>query len=177
MPATPRSHAILYYSRDGHTDRLARQLSSRLDADLFRIAAASYGGSWWGYVVGGFDSLTGRLPAIEPVKDLSGYASLSLGAPVWTTYLAAPLRAYLARSPALPKAVGLFLTCGEASFPTKAIDMAGALCRRPLVATLCVPNGIDGTPEMEKRISAYVAPMLRLCCAYVAAMRAAVVQA
>ncbi len=157
MPVSKSSHAILYYSRDGHTDRLAHKLASRLGGDLIRIATTSYRGGWVGYMAGGFDSLTGRLPKIAPIADLSHYASLSLGSPVWASCLAAPLRAYLAQSPAMPRTVGLFVTSADPSFPTKVFKMAGALCRRPFAATLSVPNGIDDTPEMDRRINAYVA--------------------
>jgi hypothetical protein len=152
----PAFHAILYYSRDGHTDRLAHALGARLGADIFQIVTASYGTGWLGYMAGGFDSLAGRLPRIEPVSDLSHYASLSLGSPVWTSYPAAPMRAYLAQSPAMPPTIGMFLTSGDPSMPTKAFDMARALCGRPFAATLSVPNSVENTAEMDKRIDAYV---------------------
>lgn len=159
MPPTsnqqpPKPHAIVYYSRDGHTDRLARQLAETLDADLFQITTDRYTSKSLGYLRAGFDSLTGRMPTIAPIPNLSGYASLSLGAPIWTSYPATPLRAYLASHPNLPEAVGMFTTCAERIPQDKAFAMARGWAEHPFVATLNVPNSL-AEPEADRRISAY----------------------
>ena len=52
MPPTPHKHAVVFYSRDGHTDRLARQLADTLAADLFPIVAGRYSGKTLGYLHG-----------------------------------------------------------------------------------------------------------------------------
>jgi hypothetical protein len=143
MPPAPLKHAIVCYSRDGHTDRLAQHLANALAADLFRIECRRYGGSVLGYALAGFDSLTGRLPAIDPIPDLSGYASVSLGAPIWTSYTATPLRAYLATRPPLPDTVGLFTTSSGHTELDKACSMVRETLGKPFAATLNVPNSLD----------------------------------
>lgn len=150
----PKQHAIVYYSRDGHTDRLARKLAGTLDADLFRISTARYTGNTLGYLHAGFDSLIGRAPIIAPIPNLSGYASVSLGAPIWTSYPATPLRAYLTSHPKLPDAIGMFTTSGGNASQDKAFSMARKLAGHPFVATLNIPDAL-GTPETNKRISDY----------------------
>jgi hypothetical protein len=159
MAPRPREHAVLCYSRDGHTDRLAKLLAEALDADIFRIVTRRYGGRRFGYLRAGFDSLTGRLPEIAPVQNLGRYASLSLGAPIWTSYPATPLRAYLAGHPQLPGAVGLFVSSGSRSPPEKAFAMARDLLGRPLAATLSVPEGLDEQASAA-RIEAYRAAIV-----------------
>lgn len=150
----PKRHAIVYYSRDGHTERLARQLADRLDADLFQISTARYMGRILGFLSACYDSLTGRLPEIAPIPNLSTYASVSLGAPIWTSYPATPLRAFLETHPKLPNAVGMFTTSGGTASQDKAFAMARALAGHPFVATLNVANA-SGTPETIKRVSDY----------------------
>lgn len=156
---TSRQHAVVHYSRDGHTDRLARQLAETLGADLFRITTGRYTGNTLGYLHAGFDSLTGRLPHIAPIPNLSGYASVSLGAPIWTSYPATPLRAYLASHPKLPEAVGVFTTSGGNASQDKAFSMARDLLGHPVVATLNVPNSLAEL-ETENRISDYCKALL-----------------
>ncbi|MEH6645975.1 hypothetical protein [Sulfitobacter sp.] len=143
MPPEPRKHAIVYYSRDGHTHRLARQLADTLEADLFRIVTSRYSSNVLGYLHAGFDSLTGWLPSISPIPDLSGYASVSLGAPIWTSYPGTPLRTYLATRPKLPDIVGMFATSGGNSAQDKAFSIACGTMDRPFVATFSVPNSLD----------------------------------
>lgn len=150
----PKRHAIVYYSRDGHTDRLARQLADALDADVFRIITGAYTGNALGYLHAGFDSLTGRLPTIAPIPNLSAYASVSLGAPIWTSYPATPLRAYLASNPKLPDDVGMFTTSGGNASQDKAFSLARKLTGHPFVATLNIPDAL-GTTDTNKRISDY----------------------
>lgn len=151
---TPKQHAIVYYSRDGHTDRLAEQLANALDADMFRITTVRYSGNTFGYLHAGFDSLTGRFPIIAPIPRLSAYASVSLGAPIWTSYPATPLRAYLASHPKLPDAVGMFTTSSGNVSQDKAFSMARKLVGHPFVTTMNVPNSL-GKLETSKRISDY----------------------
>ena len=156
MPTEPtaKQHAIVHYSRDGHTDRLALQLAETLDADLFAIITGRYTGTTLGYLHAGFDSLTGRLPKIAPIPNLCAYASVSLGAPVWTSYPATPLRAYLASKPKLPGAIGMFTTSGGNASQDKAFSMARKLAGHPFVATLNIPNFL-GEPQTNKRLSDY----------------------
>lgn len=148
----PKQHAMVYYPRDGHTDRLARQLAETLDADLFWITTAGCMGKTLGYLHVGFDGLTGRLPSIAPIPNLSGYASVSLGAPIRTTYPAAPLRAYLVSHPKLPDSVGMFTTSGENASQDKAFSMARNLTEHPFVTTLNIPDPL-GTKEASQSIS------------------------
>lgn len=160
----PKRHAIVYYSRDGHTDRLARRLADALDANLFRITTLRYTGSALGSLHAGFDSLTGRVPRIAPVPNLSAYASVSLGAPIWTSYPATPLRAYLASHPKLPHAVGMFTTSRGNGSQDNAFSMARKLAGHPFVATLNVADASE-TTQTDKSISDY-------CAALVSAARA-----
>jgi len=148
------THAIVYYSLTGHTDQLAHRLASSLNADVFRISVARYERGFLGYIRAGFDSLTGRLPATEPIPDLSGYDGVSIGAPIWTSYPASPLRAYLAQKPRLPKTVGCFLTCGAPSPNQKAFGMVERLLGRKIVAQMIIPNALDDA-SVTTRLTQY----------------------
>lgn len=159
MPRTLHKHAVVFYSLDGHTDRLARQLAGTLAADLIPIVVSRYTGNILGYLHAGFDSLVGRLPAFDPIPDLSGYTSVSLGAPIWTSYPATPLRAYLATQPNLPDTIGIFATSGGHSAPDKAFSMARDLLRHPFVATLSVPNSLVQA-STDQRVADYCEALL-----------------
>lgn len=150
MPQDDRKHAVLYYSRDGHTDRAAHKLATALDATLIRIESKRYRKGAFGFLRAGFESVTGRLPQIAPVEPLDTYASVSLGAPVWASFPATPLRAFLAQHPPLPDAVGLFLSSGSDVPPDQALSMGRDLLGHPFVATLSLPEDLDDTASTAR---------------------------
>ena len=130
---------ILYYSRTGTTEALATALAEKLGADLARIGCDRYRRGPLRYLRAGWDSVRGTLPPIDvPPVDTSAYALVLLGAPIWTSHPALPLRAYLATAPVLPARVGLFLTYGGHSPPETAIQETQALLPARLAATLAV---------------------------------------
>lgn len=130
---------ILYYSRTGTTEALATALAEKLGADLARIGCDRYRRGPLRYLRAGWDSVRGNLPPIDvPPVDTSTYDLVLLGAPIWTSHPALPLRAYLASAPVLPARVGLFLTYGGHSPPETAIQETEALLPARLAATLAV---------------------------------------
>lgn len=130
---------IVYYSRTGTTRTLAEALAERLNADVVEIRCDRYKGGIFRYLRAGYDSVKGNLPAIEmPETDLMAYDLVLLGGPIWTSYPALPLRAFLAAKPALPARVGLFLTSGGHSPQEKAIAETEPLLNAPLVASLAI---------------------------------------
>lgn len=130
---------ILYYSRTGTTEALATALAEKLGADMARIGCDRYRRGPLRYLRAGWDSVRGTLPPIDvPPVDTGAYALVLLGAPIWTSHPALPLRAYLASAPVLPARVGLFLTYGGHSPPETAIQETQALLPARLAATLAV---------------------------------------
>ena len=130
---------VLFYSRTGTTRRLAAAIGEALAADVRELRCARYGPGAWSYVLAGYDSLKGNLPVIDKLDvDPAQYDLVLLGAPVWTSYPATPLRAYLAQDPSLPSTVGAFVTLGGQSPASKTFDMIGDAVGRPLAATLAV---------------------------------------
>ncbi len=149
--------AIIYYSRTGTTRKLATALAGALDADLSEIGCERYRPGVLRYLRAGYDSLTGNLPPIEaPPIAADEYDLLLLGAPVWTSYPAVPLRAYLAGKPAVPAHVGVFLTYGGHSPATAAFDgVAKALHKQP-VATLALKAEAVTADSLAQEIAPFV---------------------
>lgn len=158
MPQARQKHAVVYYSHSGHTDVAAHRLAKALDAKLIRMEADRYGPGWLGYLRAGYDSLTARRPEIFPIEPLDGYASVSLGGPVWTSNAATPLLAFLEQHPSLPEAVGLFLSSGSDEDPERALMNARDLLGHSFVATLSLPEHLDEATS-SARIADYCEAM------------------
>lgn len=132
---------VVYYSRTGTTRKLAAALAGSLSADIVEIQCGRYGSGIFRYLRAGYDSLKGNLPPIEMSHEVTADYDLALiGAPIWTSYPALPLRAFLASKPTLPLRIGLFLTYGGHSPSEKAVGDVEALLGHPVEETLSLKN-------------------------------------
>lgn len=128
---------VLYHSRTGSTEKVAKALKAELGADIMEIKCTRYKGGWFRYLLAGYDSVTGRLPPVEvPDFRATNYDLVLLGSPIWTSYPALPLRAFLAGDRNLPTRVGLFLTFGGHSPPDKAVNFVSNMLPNPVEAAL-----------------------------------------
>lgn len=148
---------VIYYSRSGHTERLARRIANQLGAERVEITAKRYRSSFFGYWLAAFDSLTGRMPTIaHPPLDIAAFDIVAIGAPVWTSYLATPIRAFLKENRDLPGRVGIFITSGSHSPPEATFKMATEILGGSPHAQLAVGNAKQDAPETEGHITDFV---------------------
>ena len=133
--------AVVCYSRTGTTKRLAKALAKTLRAEFAEIGCPAHRRGVLRYLQAGYDSVTGRLPEIEaPQIDVSGHDLVVLAAPIWTSYPALPLRAWLADRPPLPERVAAVFTYGGHSETGKAEAMVEELLDRRLEGSLIVKS-------------------------------------
>ncbi|MFL4471131.1 flavodoxin family protein [Tateyamaria armeniaca] len=153
---------IVFYSRSGHSKRLAERLREVLDGELQEIQAPAYSRPIWGFARAGFDSLRQRdMPGSHPLPEVAGYDRLILCGPVWTSYPATPLRTYLRAGLPLPQTVGLFLTSADHSPAQKAFDVAEKDLGRSFTAVQSLSNADEGTGKEDDAIAAFVSDLER----------------
>jgi len=132
---------IVYYTRTGTTRKLANALATELRADIEEIRCDRYRPGGLRYLRAGYDSLQGNLPLIEMSQiSPTEYDLVLIGAPVWTSYPAIPIRAFLGAEPDLPARIAVFLTHGGHSPPEKAVEMMASLMPRQIEAALTLSN-------------------------------------
>lgn len=152
---------VLYYSRSGVTDTLARRLAARLGADLERVRpVADYGGGA-GYLRGVWQALRGASPAVEPptARARGPHDLIVVGAPVWAGRLAPPMRSYLHGVRKDVRRVAAFWVSGSGAPYAGVGAEIGALTGRPPAAIAHfsereVARGLD-----EARLDAFVAAL------------------
>ena len=104
---------VVYYSRTGHTEQVARALADRLGADLEPIREARSRKGLWQYFRSAREALTGKRPEIEPARhDPAAYDIVLLGSPVWASHPSTPVSTYLAANRDKLKAFACFVTLG-----------------------------------------------------------------
>ena len=130
---------VLYYSRTGTTRLAADRLAEAVDADLGEIEVSRYRGAFFGYARAGYDSLKRNVPSVTTSKCVRRNLDLLvLATPVWTSYPATPMRAFLLGDKPLPKRVALLLTYGGHSPAEKAFDELEAMLQFPAVGRLAL---------------------------------------
>jgi flavodoxin len=102
---------VVYYSRSGKTEAMAREIARRFRADIINIEAESYGQGFTGILNANRDAWNKKTAAIKPeMVDLSSYSLIFIGSPIWWYRPAPPLWVFVEKNNFQGKAVVLFNT-------------------------------------------------------------------
>lgn len=86
---------IVYYSLNGTTEKVARQLAGQLDLPLYRIEDATPRKGLFGFIRSGFEASTRKSARIRPIDAYQPDAEhVVLLCPVWAGNLSSPMRAF-----------------------------------------------------------------------------------
>jgi flavodoxin len=134
----PDRTLVVYYTRTGTTQQLARWIAAAVDADLERIVDRSHRGGMLGYLRSSWEAAMQRTVRIEPpVRDPTRYSLVVIGTPIWMDNVASPVRSYLEAHRNELDRVAFFCTCGRAGERRTFAQMA-ELCGTTPIATLSV---------------------------------------
>jgi hypothetical protein len=104
---------VVYFSRDGHTKKVAEKLSEKLGADVEAIREKANRKGIVGWIKSGAESARGKIPDIDPLSlDISSYGLVVVGTPVWASTLASPVRSFLLNNKDSIKEAAFFCTMG-----------------------------------------------------------------
>jgi hypothetical protein len=116
-----RAVAVVYYSRSGHSEAVAREVARTFNAPIARISA-DYPLDFSGQGKAVSDANAGELPRIEVERiDLDPVRRLFLVSPTWMFRPATPLWAYVEQANLTGKEIVL-VTTGNSRFEQTEID-------------------------------------------------------
>ena len=123
---------VVYFSRSGHTEKVACAMAKTLDADIEWIEDATRRSGILGYLRSGYEAGRRRLPKIAPPKhDLHAYDLVVVGTPVWNMNVSSPVRAFLVRNRKDLPRVAFFCTCGGRGGERAFREMSAACGKSP----------------------------------------------
>lgn len=150
---------VVYYSLTGTTRAVAEALAQKLAADSEEVRCTRYRPGFLAYVKGSYDSLAGRLPAIEaPQRVPSHYDLVVIAGPIWASLVATPVRAYLQQQAGRFSNVAFVLTHGG-SPPDKALRAMQAQVGVAPVGTLVVREHDVKWHTFKPAVSAFAASL------------------
>lgn len=87
---------VVYYSRTGTSEIVAKALSNFMRAEIIQIKDAKERSGSWGFIGAAYDSQMGNYTQIEPAHiDFSMYKNVYLVTPIWNWKLSVPMRTLL----------------------------------------------------------------------------------
>lgn len=110
-PGSGARSLVVYYSRSGSTETMARQVARTMGADIHRIGCKRYSLDFAGWRHAANDARSEHNPEIQPsTLDIKKYRLIFLGAPVWLFRPAPPLWSFVEQADLSGKKVVLFNT-------------------------------------------------------------------
>ena len=128
--------AIVYYSLDGNTDRIAKRIAEKTGATLVRLEPkrAYPRKGLKKFFIGGRDAIFGAEPELkDPLPDFAPCKNVVIGTPVWASRPAPPVTAFLKRAKLGGKRIALFACSGGGSAET-CLNKMEALLRGNTIA-------------------------------------------
>ena len=120
---------VLYYSQTSNTQTVAKEIASKLGADMEEIVPVElYDGDFQATIERGKKELDeGTFPEIQPVKaDVANYDVIFLGSPIWFGTYAPPVITWLNQVDLSGKKVVPFCTFGSGGLESSVKDLTEA---------------------------------------------------
>lgn len=151
---------VAYYSRTGHTRRVAAAIASACGAEIEAIRDSRPRTGLLGWWRSGKEAWQGRPADILPIdKDPGEYDLVVIGTPVWAGRMSSPVRAYLTGQQARLKRVALFCTEGG-SGGEKVLRQMAALCGHEPLATLVVTERELGSGAVDGKLAGFTRALM-----------------
>ena len=124
---------VVYYSKTGNTERVAKDVASRLGADIEEIVDRKKRGGIIGWIFGGRDAMRKSLTEIEIEKDPKNYDLVIVGTPTWAWNMTPAVRTYLQKVRDGLKNAAYFTTSGNTD-PRKIVSYMEELSGKKAIA-------------------------------------------
>ena len=146
---------IVYYSRTGNTDKIARMLQEKLNCDIERITDNGKYKGTLGFIKGGFNAVSGRGTTINQCsKNPEEYDLIIIGTPIWAGTIAVPVNTYIMQNKEnFKRKLACFTTCKSSGYE-ETIKELSKRCEKSLSATLS-KTGADLNKPSE-RINTFI---------------------
>jgi flavodoxin len=150
--------AVVFYSLDGNSTFVARQIKTLLNADLIQLQLKDdkKRGGFFKMLWGGGMAVTHKKPPLKPYTfDPSAYDLILIGAPVWAGSPAPPVQTFLSETSITGKKIALFVC--HAGGKRNALDKFKSLLPgNEIVAETDFRNPVRNSEGIQRQIADWV---------------------
>jgi flavodoxin len=149
---------VVYFSRTGHTRRVAEQLAVALGATLCPITEARSREGVFGYLRSLTEAAFGLDgPIGKSTHDPAQFDLVVIGTPIWGWHLSSPVRAFVRRHHAAIRPCAFFCTMGGSGSNAAFAELSKLVGLAPLATLAVTDNDIDrgrAAPKVERFVAA-----------------------
>lgn len=149
---------VVYFSRTGHTQAIAAEISNKLGSDIQEIKAVKpYSAGFFGFQKALLDATFKRTPDINVIPtNLSKYDLVIIGSPVWGGSVSAPVRSFLEKHKTQVKDLAFFTTQGGSINRDKILKQIFDACGKSSVGFMNLSEKDIKNEEYKKRIETFI---------------------
>jgi len=148
---------VVYYSKTGHTRKIAQDIAKQIDADLEEITDQKKRTGLLGFILGGRDALTGKKTKISEIrKNPAEYGLVILGGPIWAGSITPAVRTYINQyKDSLPPVASFFSSGGKT--PDQVFEKLSNLLPEKLVSIMGLSQEeLKDTQNYHARLSSFL---------------------
>jgi flavodoxin len=135
---------VVYYSRDGHTRSIAKEMSAAISADLYEITEPQSRAGVMGYLSAAKDAALKKATAIdETAIDSASYDYVLVGTPIWAFTMPSAVRTWLTKYGKALKNPIFFATMGGNGDQRTFAQMEELCSTKPLLTATFIDKEID----------------------------------
>ena len=148
---------VVYYSKTGHTRKIAQDIAKQMEADLDEITDQKKRTGLLGFVFGGRDALTGKETRISKIgKNPAEYDLVILGSPIWAGNITPAVRTYINQYGDSIRSTAFFFS-SSGKTPDQIFEKLLNLLKKKPVAVTGVPvSEMKDNDTYYAKISAFI---------------------
>jgi flavodoxin len=151
---------IAYYSLSGNTERVARDLAARLDADVLELRELKNRRGFLGHLGAAFDSMRERSGLLGHLDRSAGdYQLTIIGSPIWAGKITPAVRTYLKTIRGSVRNVAFFTTSGSTDVARVAPRMARLAGAEVLATAGFTQSDLREAARYESRMNDFIAAL------------------
>jgi len=153
---------IVYYSKTGHTQKIAQDIAKQMDAEIEEIIDQKKRTGVLGFITGGRDAMTKKETLISRMrKNPANYKLVILGSPIWAGNIAPAVRTYINRyRDSLPPVAFFFSSGGKT--PDQVFEkLSGVVKEKPVVMTGLSHSEIKDDNIYKIKISLFIHSIIK----------------
>jgi len=154
---------VVYYSKTGHTQKIAQDIAKQMDADLEEIIDQKKRTGVLGFISGGRDAMTNKETLISGMrKNSADYELVILGSPIWAGNIAPAVRTYINRYRDSLPSVAFFFSSGGKTPDQVFEKLSGVVKEKPVAMTGLSHSEIKDDNIYKIKISLFIDSLRRV---------------
>jgi len=148
---------VVYYSKTGHTRKIAQDIAQQMKADLEEINDQKKRTGLLGFIFGGRDALTKKETRIsEMKKNPAEYDLVILGSPLWAGNITPAVRTYINQYGDSIRSTAFFLSSGGKTPDQVFETLLSLLKKKPVAMTGISVNEMEDHDTYHARIASLI---------------------